>query len=311
MHWAWMRRRVPVPCHRDQYRTMLCLRVAVKVSSEILEGFLSFYKLALPYLLAEQKMSMMRRTSNLGSNIGSPGTGTITESKENSVSRIESVRKGINRAITTATNTLLMSAYDSFRFKDFCPSFFKEIRGLCGVDEDEYSSVFTSTTKERFSEGRSGAFMFFSANQKYIVKTTFKADMCSLYRILPKYVEYLRKNPNSLIVRFLGAHNITMYGVKLYFVVMLNVFTADNLSERYDLKGSWVNRHGFKGGRNANALGRGDKKAASVPLYQDNDLQHKISLHPDVIRPFARQVKLDSEFLRGYQSFLLKHVHIT
>ena len=255
-------------------------------------------------------MSMMKRASNLGSNIGSPGTITISEAKESSMSRIESVRIGITRAINTASNTLLMSAYDSFRFKDFCPSFFKEIRGLCGVDEDEYSSAFTSTTKERFSEGRSGAFMFFSSNQKYVVKTTVKGDMCSLYRILPKYVEYLRKNPNSLIVRFLGAHNITMYGVKLYFVVMLNVFTSDSLSERYDLKGSWVNRHGFKGGRNATGLGRGDKKSSSVPLYQDNDLQHKISLHPDVIRPFARQVKMDSEFLRGCQSYLWKYERI-
>ena len=48
---------------------------------------------------------------------------------------MESVRIGLNKAITTASNTLLMSAYDSFRFKDFCPSIFKEIRGLCGVDE--------------------------------------------------------------------------------------------------------------------------------------------------------------------------------
>jgi hypothetical protein len=151
--------------------------------------------------------------------------------------------------------------------------------------------------------------MFFSANQKYIVKTTATGDMGSLYRILPKYVEYLRKNPNSLIVRFLGAHNITMYGVKLYFVVMLNVFTSENLSERYDLKGSWVNRHGFKGGRNAHELIRGARKATSVPLYQDNDLQHKISLHPDVVKPFAQQVKKDAEFLRGDEVYLL-FVHI-
>jgi hypothetical protein len=79
---------------------------------------------------------MMRRTSNIGSNIGgSPATGAAVNTKESTVSRMESVRIGLNKAITTASNTLLMSAYDSFRFKDFCPSIFKEIRGLCGVDE--------------------------------------------------------------------------------------------------------------------------------------------------------------------------------
>lgn len=34
-----------------------------------------------------------------------------------------------------------------------------------------------------------------------------------------------------------------MYGQNIYFVVMENVFPATALSERYDLKGSWVKRH--------------------------------------------------------------------
>lgn len=226
---------------------------------------------------------------------------------ESQSSRKPSMRIGmeaINSAINSATGaakSLFSTAYDSFRFKDFCPTYFKEIRDMCGIGEEEYSKAFSATTRENFSEGRSGAFMFFSANEKYIVKTTFKTDMVSLYRILPQYVEYLRQNPNSLIVRFLGAHNITMYGVKLYFVVMLNVFPRDPLSERYDLKGSWVNRHGFKGkgkGQVSNMI-RANKKQNSAPLYQDNDLQYKVSLQPNVIKPFSEQVKKDSEFLRG------------
>lgn len=86
---------------------------------------------------------------------------------------------------------------------------------------------------------RSGAFLFFSSNQKYLVKTTTKDEIFLLQRILKKYEEYLSSdiNKHSLLIRFLGAHCITMYGQKLYFVVMSNVFPDTPLSERYDLKG--------------------------------------------------------------------------
>jgi hypothetical protein len=34
----------------------------------------------------------------------------------------------------------------------------------------------------------------------------------------------------------------------LYFVVMLNIFPGIELSERYDLKGSWIDRNGNNAG---------------------------------------------------------------
>lgn len=39
-----------------------------------------------------------------------------------------------------------------------------------------------------------------------------------------------------------------MYDTTLYFVVMLNFFPNIVLSERYDLKGSWVDRNGTRAG---------------------------------------------------------------
>ncbi len=108
---------------------------------------------------------------------------------------------------------------------------------MCGIDAETYAASFETTCKERFSEGRSGAFMFFSSDQRCIVKTTTKSESLALHLMMPKYVAYLSNNPHSLICRFLGAHCITMYGVELYFVVMLNFFPNTSLSERYDLKG--------------------------------------------------------------------------
>ena len=57
----------------------------------------------------------------------------------------------------------------------------------------------------------------------------------------------LEANKDSLIAKFYGCHAIRMYGQWIYFVVMENIFcSAKKLHERYDLKGSWVNRHAVK-----------------------------------------------------------------
>jgi hypothetical protein len=78
------------------------------------------------------------------------------------------------------------------------------------------------------------------------------------------------------------------------------VFPNFPLSERYDLKGSWVNRHGFKGSRKTRSERLRLQLPSSPPLYQDNDLQHKISLQPDIVHPFAYQIKRDIQFMRGF-----------
>lgn len=206
----------------------------------------------------------------------------------------EKIKRNIFQAAVKTKEVLRVSKESNdFTFKDYLPKFFAEVREICGIDPNEYAEAFKKTTKEKFSEGRSGAFLYFSYNQKYIVKTTTKGENEALLRIMQDYVGYLVANPHSLIVRFLGAHSITMYNRRLYFVVMLNVFSKANLSERYDLKGSWVSRHGDNG-----QLQR-KKKGSFVPLYKDNDVQHKIILRPKVANALFEQIFRDSAFLSG------------
>jgi hypothetical protein len=205
----------------------------------------------------------------------------------------------------------LTSIPNDFIFKDYLPQVFAEVRETCEINSLEYFEAFQKTTKEKFSEGRSGAFLYFSSNQKFIVKTTTKNEINSLLKIMKDYLSYLIANPNSLLVRFLGAHSLTMYGRVLYFVVMLNVFQKAELSERYDLKGSWVQRHGddfvsrklFKTKSNRSggggATGGGGGGGVSAPLYKDNDLQHKIILNPEVANALHDQIFRDTAFLTG------------
>lgn len=76
------------------------------------------------------------------------------------------------------------------------------------------------------------------------MKTVEKHEAQTLLSILDQYVTHLVKNPGSLLVRFFGLHSIRMYGNEFTFVVMKNVFPKGlQLNEKYDIKGSYINRN--------------------------------------------------------------------
>ena len=114
------------------------------------------------------------------------------------------------------------------KFKDYCPHVFARIRAAFGVTPASYVRSLKSTCKEKLSEGASGAFMFFTKDGKYIVKSTSAEELECLLRILVPYAEYLvnNKNKGSFLTRFYGCHSIKMYGRDYSFVVMANVFNT-------------------------------------------------------------------------------------
>jgi len=97
-------------------------------------------------------------------------------------------------------------------------------------------------------------------------------------------MEYVTSNKDSLLTRFLGLHNITLYNLSINFVVMQNVFQTNlKISDRYDLKGSNIDRN---------------RKATDVGgVYKDNDLQFKIHLEPQHRAKFLAQIESDAKFL--------------
>jgi hypothetical protein len=196
--------------------------------------------------------------------------------------------------------------YDDFTFTDFSSKHFAEVREFCGIDPDTYVKAFENTANEKFTEGRSGAFMFSSIDSRFIVKTTTEPELRKLLRIMPKYLKHLKMNPHTLIIKFLGAHCITMYSRKIFFLVMLNVFPREKLSEKYDLKGSWVNRSGKMDGSRLTRRERLMKNSTtrSTPLLLDNDLQSKINIEEMVARALRNQMLADSKFLASTYAFL-------
>ena len=207
-------------------------------------------------------------------------------------------------------------------FIDYEPEIFKDIREVFGVDDIDYIQSFSSITKEKFSEGKSGAFMYYSHNEKYIVKTTTRSELRNLLKLIARYRDYIKQYPHTFIVKFFSAHAVTMYDTTIYFFVMGNFFaTKYSIDEYYDLKGSYIDRKadipiiGSKGKCKFcnNYFVIGDTKGPTRKTYcykrgmvqkhevsvclKDNDVVRKCILPQNTASHVREQLKLDSTFL--------------
>lgn len=135
---------------------------------------------------------------------------------------------------------------NDFKWKDYCPLVFRQLRDLWGVDTSDYmlSLCGDQALRQLNSPGKSGSVFFLSHDDKYFIKTMRKSEMKLLFELLPKYYQHVCTYPHTLVTKFFGLHRVKPYnGRKVRFVVMANMFRTDLLLHRkYDLKGSTVGR---------------------------------------------------------------------
>jgi hypothetical protein len=175
-------------------------------------------------------------------------------------------------------------------FNDFAPQVFRYLRSVWGIQDEAYVQSLRGNTDamvERYTEGRSSSWFYFSEDNKYIVKTLEESEARLLVRILPQYQQYMAQNPDSFLCRFLGLHSITLYNMPSYFVVMQSVFlTKKIIHEKYDIKGSWVDRSTPM-----------KTRGISKEVLKDMDCYRNLLLPPHVRARIIRQSELDSKFL--------------
>ena len=71
------------------------------------------------------------------------------------------------------------------------------------------------------------------------MKTLQKTEFNFLWKILHDYYNHLVNNPNSLLTRYYGIHQLIQGKKVNYFIIMSNSFnTPLEIDVRYDLKGS-------------------------------------------------------------------------
>ena len=135
--------------------------------------------------------------------------------------------------------------YD-FKFKDYAPWVFRELREHFHLDAADYLLSLTSKyiLSELGSPGKSGSFFYFSRDYRFIIKTIRHQEHKFLLRILKDYHEHVKANPHTLLSRFYGLHRVKLpQGRKIHFVIMNNLFPPHrDIHETYDLKGSSIGR---------------------------------------------------------------------
>ena len=174
---------------------------------------------------------------------------------QKSMSMVRQKNKNEKRVIQIPANFV----YHKFEFINYSPLVFKNLRDMRGIDEGEFMKSFplqdneTTAMMEKFTEGKSGSFFFFSHDRKYIMKTISDVEVKFLMDNLQEYCHYLKDNPNSLLTRYYGLVKLRFTSEQEFIsvVVMENVFYLHEgmvLHERYDLKGSVTNRQTVRKG---------------------------------------------------------------
>ena len=146
---------------------------------------------------------------------------------------------------TLGTELTPATRYD-FKFKDYAPQVFQQLRDVFKINTGDYLMSLTEKyiLSEMGSPGKSGSFFYFSRDYKYIIKTVHQHEAKFLRKILPEYYAYVTENPNTLLSQFYGLHRVKMpFGRKIHFVVMNNLFPPHkDIHRTFDLKGSTIGR---------------------------------------------------------------------
>lgn len=192
------------------------------------------------------------------------------------------------------------SKYD-FKFKDYCPEVFRELRQIFGIDPADYLVSITGKyiLSELGSPGKSGSFFYYSRDFRFIIKTIHHSEHKQLLRMLKDYHHHVKDNPNTLISQFYGLHRVKMplFGGgsrKVHFVVMNNLFPPHrDIHLKYDLKGStW--------GRMTKIPEGQENKLSKFTLKDLNwlDDKRKIQFGPEKRNIFFKQLEADVKLLK-------------
>ncbi|KAI9632132.1 1-phosphatidylinositol-4-phosphate 5-kinase [Dioszegia hungarica] len=193
-------------------------------------------------------------------------------------------------------NELTPSARYDFKFKDYAPWIFRDLREEhFHLDPADYLLSLTAKyiLSELGSPGKSGSFFYFSRDYRFIIKTIAHSEHKFLRSILKDYHQHIINNPHSLLSRFYGLHRVKLpRGRKIHFLIMNNLFPPHrDIHETYDLKGS--------------AFGREypEEKAQKNPRAVLKDINwvnrgRTLAFGPEKRALLTEQLRRDMEFLR-------------
>lgn len=178
------------------------------------------------------------------------------------LNRIESITSDSNleQLMLSRTGTHLRYLLEDGTTTLSCKIFFSEqfhsLRRRCGCDENFVQSL-SRCHPWNASGGKSGLSFLKTTDNRFIVKELSQAEFDSFASFAPSYFEYMTQalfhDLPTVLAKFLGFYQLQIQSasrqIKLYVLVMENLFYGRNFTRIYDLKGSLRNRRVAETGR--------------------------------------------------------------
>ncbi|XP_069735035.1 LOW QUALITY PROTEIN: phosphatidylinositol 5-phosphate 4-kinase type-2 gamma [Phaenicophaeus curvirostris] len=177
-----------------------------------------------------------------------------------------------------------------FKFKEYCPQVFRNLRERFGVDDQDYQVSLTRSPPQWEDSGRR---FLLSSDRTLVVKELSSEDVADVHGLLSHYHQVLVQcHGSTLLPRFLGMYRLSVASEseETYLLVMRNLFSHRlPVHRKYDLKGSLVSREAGS-----------PPQGKELPTLKDVDFLtrgEKVYVDPDDQRDFMEKLKRDVEFL--------------
>lgn len=180
-----------------------------------------------------------------------------------------------------------------FKFKEYCPKVFHDLRKRCGMDDVEYmNSLITKPPLPMDNPGRSGAKFFVSYDRRLVVKSITSEEVALLHQILqPYHAHVVTSEAITLLPQYFGTYRLTVNNAETYWMVMRSVFSSSlKMHRKFDLKGSTVDR-----------LASDKEKAKINPTLKDLDFTvsgEKITIGEDSKEVLMKALHSDVQMMQ-------------
>ncbi|XP_055040931.1 phosphatidylinositol 5-phosphate 4-kinase type-2 gamma [Misgurnus anguillicaudatus] len=124
-----------------------------------------------------------------------------------------------------------------FKFKEYCPLVFRNLRERFGVEDQEYQVSLTRRPPVKDVDDQDAGLML-TSDHKLIVKKISNEEVEDIHNILSKYHQHIVTcRGSTLLPQFLGMYRVTVENEDTYFIVTRNMFSHRlTVHRKYDFK---------------------------------------------------------------------------
>uniref|UniRef100_A0A8B9V729 Phosphatidylinositol 5-phosphate 4-kinase type-2 gamma n=1 Tax=Anas zonorhyncha TaxID=75864 RepID=A0A8B9V729_9AVES len=150
-----------------------------------------------------------------------------------------------------------------FKFKEYCPQVFRNLRERFGIDDQDYQASLTRSPPHAEGSDRR---LLLSFDRTLVVKELSSEDVADVHGLLAHYHQYVVQcHGSTLLPRFLGMYRASVESEESYLLAMRNTFSHRlAVHRKYDLKGSLVSREASD-----------KEKGKELPTLKDVDFLNK------------------------------------